>query len=227
MSQLVTEGVITLFQLDTRPLGGPIHYFTSAEDLTTQILWGGELYVALPMEASGFEMTTRGAIPTPTIMISNLYGAGNLLLSTYKGLLGAKIIRILTLRRFLDDGSSPDANAYITRDVYVVSQKTTHNAVAIAFKLASAMDHEGTLLPRRLILRDICTHVYRIWNPAIGAFDYSKASCPYAGNWFSDANNTPGAPQQDQCSRTIVGCSQRFGGQVLPARFFPGVGRVK
>ena len=97
------------------------------------------------------------------------------MLDSYNGLVGADLVRILTLRRFLDDGDTPDPLAFITRDKFVVAQKTSHNAVAIAFKLAPRMDVEGTQLPRRQILRDVCSHVYRIWNAATGAFDYSRA----------------------------------------------------
>lgn len=232
---LTTEGLITLYQLDTTMLGGQWFYFQSAEDFATPISWGGQPYAAIPMDATGFEMTTRGTIPMPSLTISNLYGAANSLISEFKGLLGARLVRIVTLRRFLDDGSSPDANAFITRDVFVVSQKTSHNAVAIAFKLASAMDQEGVMLPRRVILRDFCTHVYRVWvgtSPAdlsAGYFDYSKASCPYTGPWWYDAyDQGPVEGRQDACSKTLNGCLLRFrGGQPLPARFFPGVGRVK
>jgi lambda family phage minor tail protein L len=229
MSDLELEGLITLYQLDTTMLGpqGQLFYFSSAEDLDTEIWWGGNRYVGLPMSASGFEASTKGAPAQPTITLSNIYGAANLLIDTYNGLVGAAVSRILTMRRFLDDGATPDANAWISWDTYVIAQKTSHNALAVIFKLATRMDQEGTQLPRRLILRDICTHAYRFWDANIGAFNYSLATCPYTGNWFSDANNDPGAPQQDMCSRTIIGCSQRFGGQVLPARFFPGVGKVK
>jgi lambda family phage minor tail protein L len=229
MSDLVLEGLITLYQLDTTMLGpqGQMFYFASAEDFDEQIQWGGNVYVALPMTVSGFERSTKGAPAQPMITLSNIYGAANTLLDTYNGLIGARVSRILTLSRFLDGGSTPDPNVWISWDTYVVAQKTSHNALAMIFKLATKMDQEGTQLPRRLILRDICTHAYRFWNPNIGGFDYRLATCPYTGNWFSDANNNPGAPQQDMCSRTIVGCSQRFGGQVLPARFFPGVGKVK
>lgn len=233
MSQLVTEGLITLFQLDTRMLGGQIFYFTSAvgEDLDSGITWGGQEYAPLPMDASGFEMTTRGAIPQPNVTISNLFGAGNLLLDAYKGLIGATLTRLLTLRRFLDDGATPDPNAYITRDAFVVSQKTSHNALAIVFKLASQMDQEGVQLPRRQILRDICSHNYRIWDPffnaGVGRFDYSLATCPYTGSAFYDVNNSPVGPSLDVCQKTLRACRLRFGETVLPARFFPGVGKIK
>jgi lambda family phage minor tail protein L len=226
MTTLDTKGLVTLFQLDTTMLGGQWFYFTSAEYFDHAITWGGQEYAPLPMQAGGFEQTTKGAIPTPTIVISNLYGAANLLLSEYKGLLGAHLVRILTLARFLDDGATPDVNAMITRDKYVVAQKTSHTAISITFKLAAQMDQEGIVLPRRQILRDVCSHVYRAWNPAYG-FDYSKASCPYTGGAYFDPNNNPTSPDHDSCSRNLRGCQLRFGGAPLPARFFPSVGRVK
>lgn len=229
MTSLVTEGLITLFQLDTRPISptGQVYYFTSATDAETEIVFGGQAYAPLPMDAAGFEMTTRGAIPQPTVSVSNLFGAGNLLLDTYDGLVGAELTRLLTLRRFLDDGSSPDPAAFITRDIFIVAQKMSHNAIMIVFKLASKIDQEGVQLPRRQIVRDLCSHTYRFWNFTTGALDYSKASCPYTGAGFWDPFDIPTDPQHDNCSRTMTGCSRRFGGGVLPARFFPGVGKVR
>jgi lambda family phage minor tail protein L len=180
------------------------------------------------MKAEGFEVTTKGAPPTPTVTVSNLYGAGNLLLDSYLGLIGSDFTRILTLRRFLDDGTTPDPNAMITREKFVVAQKTSHTAIEIVFRLATRMDQEGTKLPRRQILRDVCTHSYRYWDANIGALNYSKATCPYTGPGFWTPEDVPTSPLLDQCSRTIVGCTLRFpGGQPLPARFFPGVGKVK
>lgn len=223
---LSASGYLTLFQLDTTMLGGQWFYFTSAADLDRPVIWGGQEYTQLPMQASGFETSTKGAIPTPQITISNLYGGGNLLLREFAGLLGAHLVRITTLSRFLDDGATPDAGAFITRDEFVVAQKTSHTAVAVSFKLASQMDQEGVQLPRRQVLRDVCSHIYRAWNPAFG-FDYSKATCPYTGGAYFDTNDNPTSPDHDQCSRTMTGCQRRFGGQALPARFFPGVGRIK
>lgn len=231
MTDLVTEGLITLYQLDTTGLGGQMFYFTSASDFDTVITWGGQPYSPLPMDASGFEMTTKGSLPQPSVTISNIFGAGNLLLDSYKGLVGAEVIRILTLRRFLDDGATPDPNAFISRDVFVVAQKTSHNAVAIIFKLATRMDQEGTQLPRRQIMRDVCSHTYRFFDISQGAgfWNYSKASCPYTGGlMFDSLDRLTSDPFADNCSRTMNGCTARFTiHSVLPARFFPGVGKVK
>ncbi len=106
----------------------------------------------------------------------------------------------------------------------MVAQKTSHTALAIVFKLAARWDVESMQLPRRQILRDVCTHTSRYWNPVTLAFDYRRTtSCPYAGSLFFDTFNRPTDAEHDQCSRSMTGCTRRFGGSVLPARFFPGV----
>ena len=110
--------------------------------------------------------------------------------------------------------------------MFVVAQKTSHNAVAIAFKLASRIDQQGTQLPRRTIMRDVCSHIYRFWDDVAGHFDYSRASCPYTGDASFDVNDQPTTFQQDACSRRMSGCKARFP-DALPGRFFPGVGLVK
>jgi lambda family phage minor tail protein L len=230
MSQLETEGKITLFQLDTTMLpNGQMFYFQSMSDFDTPIItWGGTDYSPIPMTASGFEITTRGTIPTPTLVLSNLYGAANTLLLEFSGLLGSKFHRIVTLRRFLDDGDTPDPNAFIMRDMFVVAQKLSHNAKSIAFKLMSHMDTEGVMLPRRLVMRDYCQHVYRAYNPVTNTFDYSKATCPYTDETrFFDVFNNPTDRANDMCSHNKNGCKDRFPNQLLPAWFFPGVGRIK
>jgi lambda family phage minor tail protein L len=226
---LIVEGLITLYQLDTTMFpDGQWFYFSSANDFQTTITWGGQDYVPLPISAQGFEMTSKGTLPTPTIGVSNLYGAGNTLLDTFNGLLGAEVTRIVTLRRFLDDGTTPDPNAFITQEVFVVAQKVSHDPLQVSFKLASRMDQEGTQVPRRQILRDVCQHAYRFWDTNLGAFNYAGATCPYTGSAFYDPLDTPTDPTHDQCSRSMNGCTLRFGRwAALPARFFPGVGKVQ
>jgi lambda family phage minor tail protein L len=221
------DNLITLWQLDTTMMdNGQWFYFTSATDFDHEIYWGGQRYSPVPMDATGFEMTTKGAPPQPSLSVDNIVGAGNLLVDSYNDLVGATIIRYLTLRRFLDDGMTPDPSAYITRESFVVAQKTSHTALMIVWKLATRWDQEGTQLPRRQILQDVCSHTYRRFIPGVG-FDYSKATCPYTGGAFYDSTDAAADASHDQCSRSMTGCTLRFGGGVLPARFFPGVGRIK
>ena len=38
------------------------------------VVWDGNSYLKMPLEAEGFEYTGRGQIPRPTIKVSNLLG---------------------------------------------------------------------------------------------------------------------------------------------------------
>jgi lambda family phage minor tail protein L len=222
----VTEGVSSLYDIDLYMVGGPLLHFCSLADYQRTISRGGVTYTPIPMEAQGFEYRGTGALPQPTVIISNLYGAMNVLFANYGELLGVPITRIRILARWLDDGATPDPTAELGRDTFVIAQKTSHTAMAVTFKLAWRMDQEGTVLPRRLVLRDICTHIYRRWTGS--AFDYALATCPYTGAAMFDTANAPTSDgSQDQCSRRLSGCKLRFPGQALPTRAFPAVGRIR
>lgn len=207
---------------------GEILYFASATDDEREIYWGGNHYVGLPIDATGFEMTSKGAPPQPNVTISNIFGAGNTLEREFHGLVGAEMTRYVTLERFLDDGETPDPLAFINKDVYVVAQKMSHNIASMVYKLATRIDVEGAMIPRRQIFRDTCTHTYRAWNAKTNSFDYSIATCPYTDETrFFNILNLPTDAPNDICSRNFGGCKARFTQNRIPGRFFPGVAKVR
>lgn len=68
-------------------------------------------YTAIPMKADGFETKNDGAQPKPTISIANATTAFTNAITTtdYDSLVGLKVIRRLTLKKYLY-GESEDAN---------------------------------------------------------------------------------------------------------------------
>jgi len=63
---LFAKELITLWQLDTTMMpGGQWFFFCSATDFDHEIYYGGQRYQPIPMDATGFELTTKGALPTP------------------------------------------------------------------------------------------------------------------------------------------------------------------
>lgn len=224
---------VILYQVDMTMLGGPILYLTpmtsegsgSASD--SDISFGGQSYDAFPIMAEGFEWISGQAPPQPSVSISNIQHALTSHVLAYGSLIGAKFTRIRTFDRFIDGGIEPDANACMPKDIYRFDKKTSHNEHTISWELASWVDQQGVMLPKRLVIRDYCSLRYR--NGASGTFDYSKATCPYVGaNRFDIQNNVVATNQADICAHTLKACRARFGQTAdLPFGGFPGVAKFR
>ena len=231
--------LIELFVLDATPIGGSIYRFTNSANASTAIVFDGNTYTPLDFEADGFEWNGQGSLPTPKIRIANTTLVLSSAVIEFQDLLGAKLIRIRTFSKFLDGEPDADPTAIFPLDIYTVERKTSHNKVFIEWELSAAMDQFGKKLPGRQILRDACTHRYRVYslsgpidNPDLtgeaGPFDYSKATCPYVGaTYYDEAGRLVLNPASDKCGKRLTDCQLRFGeNNPLPTRAFPGVGRL-
>lgn len=222
---------IQLFQLDLTDLGGEVYYFVSSIWEDNQIVFGGHTYIPLPILAEGFEVSGRGAIPQPTITLANVKKLPGQLAKTYNNLLGAKVSRLRTFRKYLDNGSAPDAFSYFRPDIFFVNRMKKMNKRLVEWELASPMDQEGRQLPKRVVLRDICRWRYRVYTgTGPDGFDYTKATCPYTGDTYFTKNGLATSnPALDQCSKRLAdGCEARYGeGSELPFGGFPGVARLR
>lgn len=228
LQQFAPGNLVQLFQLDATAIDGPVYYFTPTSDgAGDAIVFDGHTYTPIDIEANGYEWNGRGAIPTPRISIANTNLAIHAAAITYGDLLGATLTRIRTFRQYLDDGSEPDPTAILPIDVHKIERKSNHNKTFIEWELSASIDQQGVQIPRRQILKDACTHTYRVWNGA--TFDYTQATCPYSGSNYFDTTGTQVAdPALDKCSKQLgQGCRKRFGQNgELPFRGFPGVSAV-
>ena len=69
----------------------------------SNIIFNGNSYTRMPIEATGFAYSAT-TLPRPTLKISNILGTiTSLLLTLTQGLEGAKVTRLRTLERYLDD----------------------------------------------------------------------------------------------------------------------------
>lgn len=219
--------LIDLFQIDLTRLGGGILYFTpQVNPDQSSVQFGGETYVPVPIEVTGFERNAKGPFPRPRVRIANINLAASALVRDYQDMVGATVTHIQTFTDYLDTGPTPDPGQHFPLNVYRVHAKLAQNRLAIEFELSASIDQEGRKLPGRQVLR-ICTLRYRRFNVETGVFEYDQTerACPYTGDNSYDRNNNPTAPAQDRCSHTIPGCKQRFGQfSELPYGGFPGVG---
>lgn len=167
------DAIIELFELDLSSLtgdSGDKFYFTSSlMPDNTKIQWKGIVYEPLPIEAVGFEKSSKGQLPQPELTVANVLGTLATVVNTFNDLVGAKITRRRTLMKYLDGSTSPDPSQEFPDDIFYIERKTAETNVTITWQLASKIDLEGLQLPKRIITQNYC-----IWK-------YRGAECGYNG----------------------------------------------
>jgi lambda family phage minor tail protein L len=199
--------MIELFELDTTSLGGEVYYFSNnTNELGGDIVWRGQTYARMPIEASGFEFSSQGKLPRPTLRIANVDQFIGAITRTYDDLVGCKVTRRRTFAKFLDavnftaGNSTADPTAELPADIYYVERKVNENKLSIEWELAAAIDLSGVMLPGRQILANLCP-----WK-------FKGAECGYTGG-------------QATCNKTLQRCEAIWGeGVVLPYGGFPAAG---
>lgn len=229
LAKVAPSAVIELFELQLNALQHgvtEVYRFHAGSNFNAsgELVWAGNSYLALPVEADGFEYSGNGQLPRPKIRIANLLGSITaVLLALPEGLEGAKVTRIRTLARCLDAVNfpggvnpygTPDPTAEFPREVYYIDRKTVENRDVVEFELAAAFDLAGVRAPKRQCIANICQWVYR------------SAECSYTGtNYFNENDQAVGSLSLDVCGKRLSSCQARFGANnTLPFGSFPGVG---
>lgn len=220
--------LVTMYVLDATDIGGAVYRFTPTVSVSgtvrSAVVFQGQTYFPLDIEASGFEWKGEGQLPRPKIKVNSREETLRDAINTYDDLIGCVIYRKRTFSKYLDGQPLADANAEFPIDIYTVERKTSQNQNFVEFELAAYMDHQGKKIPGRICIRDTCTHRYRYWNGS--SFDYTNATCPYDGSNYFTREGLPTTAANDVCGRRLSDCKLRFGTYGnLPTRAFPGVGR--
>ena len=148
------------------------------------IHFGGKVYEPFPVQTEGFDMSSRGSLPRPRLTISNLSpslsntftvaNGGSALpggtitammlevnkISVGNDLIGSTLVRIRTLRKFLDSAnfnstnSTADPTQKFPDEIYMIARKTLENQEIVQFECASMFDMAGVRGPKRQILPD-------------------------------------------------------------------------
>src|SRR5260364_231865 len=207
VQKLSPSALVELFELDLRLWGGEIlRFHAGVNALGRDVVWQGQPYVRLPIEAEGFERRGQGALPRPRIRVANIGGLLGAEARAFEDFVGCRLIRKRTFARFLDAVNFPegnpeaDPNQHFSDEIWSVDRKAAENAVSLEFELAASIDLPGVRLPGRQVIPATCTWVYR------------SAECGYTGNAYFGENDRPTAdPHQDRCGKRLSSCKCRFG----------------
>lgn len=226
VQRLEQDALVTLFEVDLEDKGMGVVRMCEGSPDGNPLVFDGYSYHPVPLKAEGFKMDSQGTLPAPTLTFSVMTMAFASLMRDSDNFVGAPVKRIRTYRRYLDDGESPDPSARLPDDNFVVERKDKHNSSVAVFELSVSFDQRGTKIPGRQVLRDFCSHKYRVWKD--GYFSYTNVTCPYTREVYYDAKgNKVTTADKDSCGKTLKDCEKRFGkNSELPFYGFPGVGRV-
>ena len=217
--------IIELFQIalnvTQHGVNDTYYFHAGVNELSASVVWAGQAYTPLPIEAEGFEYSGEGTLPRPKLRAANILGTiTTLLLTLPDGLEGAKVTRIRTLGRFLDavnfaGAVNPTADPYaeFPREVYYIDRKSAETRDVVEFELASAFDLVGIRAPKRQCITR-CQWKYR------------STECSYTGtNYFNVFDESVVNANEDVCGKRVDSCKLRFGNKSrLPHGGYPGIG---
>jgi lambda family phage minor tail protein L len=135
------------------------------------------------VKAEGFEDTSKGTIPRPTLTFSNLGGITKdttvMTMSDFlnvvnkvtakNDLLNAKVTRLLPLASSLDNENFVGDNPFgipstdrLQDRIYYIDRKAVENRQVVQFELVGELDMQNKKIPARIVTRDLF--------PAAGTF---------------------------------------------------------
>jgi len=218
LQSLEPSAIIELFELElTQAVNGidqTYYYHAGTNELIADIVFAGKTYSAYPIEADGFEVTSKGTLPRPSMRIANANNAISALLVLYNPL-QAKVTRIRTCKKFLDavnfsgGNATADPTAKFEDEIWYIDRVANENPQLVEFELTSKLDLTNLALPRRQVLEH-CPWKYR------------GAECGYRGTRYFDLNDQATSAANDQCAKRYTSCAKRFLTGKLPFGGFPG-----
>jgi lambda family phage minor tail protein L len=164
VQELAPSAVVEMFELDLTGIGGSVlRWHNGVNELGGSVVWQGETYTKLPVEATGFEKKSNGTIPRPILRVANVTGLLGALVREYDDLIGAVVTRKKTFIKYLDainfsaGNANADPNSHFDDEVWIVDRKASENGIFIEFELAAIFDLAGVMLPRRQTIQNVCT----------------------------------------------------------------------
>ena len=188
LNKLNPSSIIELFELELTvglhiPTGNPnnldtVFRFHAGANLNNfgQIIFNGNSYQRVAVKVEGFEDTSKGTIPRPTLTFSNLGGITkdttvmtmtdflNIVNKVTPGndLLNAKVTRLMPLASALDNANFVGDNPFGTPStdrlqdrIYFIDRKAVENRQVVQFELVGELDMQNKKIPARIVTRKL------------------------------------------------------------------------
>ena len=218
LQSLEPSAIIELFELElTEAVNGidqTYYYHAGTNELTANIVFNGITYTAYPIEVDGFQVTSKGTLPRPSMTIANANNGISALLALYNPL-QAKVKRIRTCKKFLDavnfsaGNATADPTAKFEDEIWYIDRVANENPQVVEFELTSKLDLTNLALPRRQVLEHC-------------PWQYKGTECGYNGSAYFDLNDKSTTEASDQCGKRYSSCAKRHPTGLLPFGGFPG-----
>lgn len=149
LQKFVTDSIIELFEIDLNPIGvSEVFYLTPQPDPSTGVrTWNGNDYIAFPIQGEGWEKSMDGAVPQPTLRVSNITKLLQGYLTQYQDLVGALVRRTLVFEGLMTSGTEK-----FGEEIFVIYQLESHSKNELVFKLSSILDNKKKF-PAKQVLR--------------------------------------------------------------------------
>lgn len=216
-------GLLYLYQI-TLSDGTNLRLFPS-QDSTQTLIFGGVTYQAHPLEAE--RLSWQAEIGSSASVIRLARSALSQDISPHNDLLrGGEVTRLITFASECAPPIGTNGGASFPPETWQIDRLSHLDDQMIELSLQPIANLQDAILPKRVILRDVCQHRYRVWDDSAKAFDYTNATCPYVSNKYFDLQGAPtNDASQDACSLQLgTGCKRRFFSN-LPFFGFPGLAR--
>ena len=247
--RLAPTAVIDLFEIElTVAVNGvddTLRYHAGKNGLTEDIKFGGQTYPAVPVEVDGFEFSSKGTLPRPTLRVANVNNAITSLILIYNPL-AAKVRRIRTFAKFIDTANFQNGvNPFFTKESDVEDALTTQNG-----DILTEQSENDTADPDAKIVETWYIDRVSSENQELVEFELAPKldltnlalprrtieefcpwtyrggrECPYTGDacfTIDDVALSDGDFTNDVCGKRLSSCQARFGPKNLPFGGFYG-----
>jgi lambda family phage minor tail protein L len=151
---------VELFKIDLSTtnevsLAGTTVYMTpttssDGESVTaTNVVFGGNTYIAYPIMIDSISFASDGAPPRPKLSIANISKYIGQLAFAYGDIIGATVTYIRTFDTYTGGAGSISLPPL----KYFIARKLSHNKNVLSFELRDFRDKERAFLPKRQMLK--------------------------------------------------------------------------